>query len=195
MGSFFGGGMTAPATPSQSQYDPFGAIGGRTAASSQLLNLMQNPALAASSPGYGSTLQAGMGAVNANAAATGGLASGGQLAQLQSLGQNTFGNYYQQQLGNLAMLSGANQSPAQATSAMYNNQMQAANFNAAQQQQGWSNMLGLAGMGVGAAVGAPTGFFSNLFGSGGGTSYSGANNGFGGGQPTYANWGTAPSGW
>lgn len=166
MGSFFGGGATAPSPPPQSQYDPFGAIGGRQYSAQQYLNYLQNPALAMSSPGYSAQLQAGMGAVTQGAASTGQLMSGGELAQLQNVGQGTFANYYQNALNNLGTASGATtQTPAGASSAQYNAQMQAANFNAQQQQQGWSNLLGLVGMGAGAAIGAPSGFFSNLFGS------------------------------
>lgn len=170
MSSFFGGGVSVPSAPPQSQFDPFGAIGGRQYAAQQYLNLLQNPSAAMGQPGFSTQMQMGTQAVNAGAAATGQLASGNELAQLQNLGQSTFGNYYQNMLNNLGTAgSVTTQNAAGATGAQYNAQLNQAQMQQQQQQQGWNNILGLGGLAMGAAVGfgGAGNMFSNLFGSGG----------------------------
>jgi hypothetical protein len=142
MGAFGGGGSGGGGTATQGQIDPYGQIGGRSQAGNQLLSLVNNPSQALSSPGYQQTLQQGMSASNASAAATGTLQSGQQNMALQSMGQNNFNSYYTQMLNQLGSLSGAtSQTPSGAASvqnqsAMYSNNML---------QNQSSNILGLGG--------------------------------------------------
>ena len=175
MGAFGGGGSGGGGTANQGQIDPYGAIGGRTDAANQLMNLVNNPSSALSSPGYQQTLQQGTKASNASAAATGTLQSGAQANALQSMGQNTFGAYYQQMLGNLGALSGAtSQSPSSAASVQ--NQSAVASNNILQNQS--ATLLGLGGYLSGQA--------SNLFG--GGNQSSSANiAGYASSGPSYQN--------
>ena len=169
--AIFGGGSSGTASPAplpQSQTDPYGAIGGRTAAANQLKSFMDNPSSAMSSPGYQQQLQQGQNAQQAAGAASGTLQSGAQANALQSMGQNTFGAYYQQMLGNLGALSGATtQTPGGAASA-YSNASTAGNQLSYNMLQGQSaNLLGLGGYLSGQA--------SNLFGGSNGIQYAQAN--------------------
>ena len=107
-----GGGGGGSGSPSQGQYDPYGPYRGQAA--SQLNQLMNNPSMAMSQPGYQQQLQQGMQQTQRGAAATGMLQSGAEANALQSQGQNTFASYYNSQLANLMQLSGASQSPAAA---------------------------------------------------------------------------------
>ena len=156
--SIFGGGSSSTASPAplpQSQTDPYGAIGGRTAAANQLKSFMDNPSSAMSSPGYQQQLQQGQNAQQAAGAASGTLQSGAQANALQSMGQNTFGAYYQQMLGNLGSLSGAtSQTPAGGAQAQ--NQSNQIAYNA--QNKNAQSGLGLVGMALGGASAA--GLFS-----------------------------------
>jgi len=171
MSSFFGGGTVAPPPPSLSTYDPYSQY--RQQAAGQLNNLVNDPSMAMSGPGFSSTMQAGTNAVNTGMAATGGVSSGHQQAALQNLGQNNFNNYYNQMFNQLSSLSGAGQSPAQAATEQYSGVMgQSIQANQVQ-QQGWNNVMGLVGVGVGAAMGMPGGggmfsgissMYSSLFG-------------------------------
>ena len=159
--SIFGGGSSSTASPAplpQSQTDPYGAIGGRTQAATQLQSFMNNPSSAMSSPGYQQQLQQGQNAQQAAGAASGTLQSGAQANALQSMGQNTFGAYYQQMLGNLGSLSGAtSQTPAGGAQA----QTQSAQMAYNAQNQNAQSGLGLVGMALGGANAA------GLFGGGG----------------------------
>ena len=156
--TIFGGGSQSTASPAplpQSQTDPYGAIGGRTQAATQLQGFMNNPSSAMSSPGYQQQLQQGQNAQQAAGAASGTLQSGAQANALQSMGQNTFGAYYQQMLGNLGSLSGAtSQTPASGAQAQ--NQSNQIAYNA--QNQNAQSGLGLVGMALGGASAA--GLFS-----------------------------------
>ena len=158
--AIFGGGSSSTSSPAplpQSQTDPYGAIGGRTQAATQLQSFMNNPSSAMSSPGYQQQLQQGQNAQQAAGAASGTLQSGAQANALQSMGQNTFGAYYQQMLGNLGTLSGATQTPASGAQAQ--NQSNQIAYNA--QNQNAQSGLGLVGMALGGASAA------GLFGGGG----------------------------
>ena len=122
-----GGGASAPAPLSQSQTDPYGSIGGRTSAASQLQSLMNDPSMALSMPGYQQTLSQGMRATDAAGASKGLLQSGSQNAALQGYGQNVFGSFYDKMYSQLGTLSGAtSQTPAQAGQVQYNSQQQSA---------------------------------------------------------------------
>jgi len=140
---FGGGGGGGGGSTSQGTYDPYGQYRGQAA--SQLNQLMNNPSLAMSQPGYQQQLQAGQEQSQRGAAATGMLQSGAEAAALQSQGQNTFASYYNSQLANLMQLSGASQSPAAAGLA----QQQAATAAQARQfgaiNQLTSGLGGLAG--------------------------------------------------
>ena len=161
--AIFGGGSSGTASPAplpQSQTDPYGAIGGRTAAANQLKSFMDNPSSAMSSPGYQQQLQQGQNAQQAAGAASGTLQSGAQANALQSMGQNTFGAYYQQMLGNLGSLSGATtQTPASGAQAQ--NQSNQIAYNA--QNQNAQNAIGLGLLGI--AQGGSS--IAGLFGGGG----------------------------
>ena len=160
--TIFGGGSPSTAAPAplpQSQTDPYGAIGGRTAAANQLKSFMDNPSSAMSSPGYQQQMQQGIAAQQAAGAAGGTLQSGAQANALQSMGQNTFSSYYQQMLGNLGSLSGAtSQTPAGAANA----QTQSAQMAYNAQNQNAQSGLGLVGMALGGASAA--GLFSGFGG-------------------------------
>jgi hypothetical protein len=110
MGAFGGGG--GGGSTSSGTYDPYGQYRGQAA--TQLNDLMNNPSLAMSQPGYQQQLQQGLVQSQRGAAATGMLQSGAEANALQSQGQNTFASYYNSQLANLMQLSGASQSPAAA---------------------------------------------------------------------------------
>ena len=156
MGAFGGSGPGGGGTATQGQIDPYGAIGGRSQAGNQLMSLVNNPSLALSQPGYQQTLQQGMNASNASAAATGTLQSGGQQAALQSMGQNNFNSYYTQMLNQLGTLSGAtSQTPSGAASV----QNQSAMYSNSILQNQSANMLGLGGYLSG--LGSSTGLFNN----------------------------------
>jgi hypothetical protein len=94
----------------QLQADPYAQYRGQAAA--QLQNLLMNPQSVTQTPGYQFNLSQGLQGLQAQQAAQGRLVSGGALIQGQQYGQQLAGQTYQQQLQNLATLSGANQSPA-----------------------------------------------------------------------------------
>ena len=177
--AIFGGGSSSTASPAplpQSQTDPYGAIGGRTAAANQLKSFMDNPSSAMSSPGYQQQLQQGQNAQQAAGAASGTLQSGAQANALQSMGQNTFGAYYQQMLGNLGSLSGAtSQTPAGGAQA----QTQSAQMAYNAQNQNAQSGLGLVGMALGGANSA--GLFGGGGAAAGGVDLVGSSMGGGGG--------------
>ena len=100
------------ATGAQQQYDPYGPY--RAQAASQLQNVMNNPALAMAQPGFQQQLQTGTQTTERALAAQGKLGSGQEQAALQTLGQNTFGSFYNSLTSQLEQLSGATQAPAQA---------------------------------------------------------------------------------
>ena len=109
---FGGGGSKGGATGAQQQYDPYGPY--RAQAASQLQNVMNNPALAMAQPGFQQQLQTGTQTTERALAAQGKLGSGQEQAALQTLGQNTFGSFYNSLTSQLEQLSGATQAPAQA---------------------------------------------------------------------------------
>ena len=97
------------------------------------------------------------------------------------MGQNTFGAYYQQMLGNLGSLSGAtSQTPAGGAQA----QTQSANMAYNAQNQNAQSGLGLVGMALGGANSA--GLFSGFGGmmGGGGGSFAGGASEAGGAYST-----------
>jgi hypothetical protein len=110
-----------------SQYDPYGNIGGRTDAANKLQNLVNDPSMVLSQPGYQMGLTTGREATNAQLVASGLTQSGGQSAALQGFGQNYFQTAYNNLFSQYGSLSGATtQTPAQAGQVQYNTQQQSA---------------------------------------------------------------------
>jgi hypothetical protein len=98
--------------------DPFSQY--RPALASQLNQLLQDPNTVTTTPGYQFNLSQGLQGLQAQQAAQGRLVSGGALLQGQQYGQQLASQTYQQQLANLASLSGATQSPSTGTTAQAN---------------------------------------------------------------------------
>jgi hypothetical protein len=163
-----GGGSSSSGSGAQGQYDPYSPY--RAGAASTLQTLLQDPSSALSQPGYQQQLKQGMETTKRGMAASGQLQSGAEQAALQSLGQNTFAQYYNSMLANYAQYSGATQNPASAALA----QQQGANLA---QNRLFGNVNQLAS-GVGAI--ANSGLFS-------GSSNTNANN--------YSYFGGSGGGW
>ena len=100
------------------QADPFSPY--RSGYAAQLSELMRDPNTVTNTPGYQFNLAQGLQGQQAQQAAQGRLVSGGALLQGQQFGQQLAGQTYQQQLGTLASLSGATQSPAAGATAQGN---------------------------------------------------------------------------
>ena len=98
--------------------DPFSPY--RSGYAAQLSELMRDPNTVTNTPGYQFNLAQGLQGQQAQQAAQGRLVSGGALLQGQQFGQQLAGQTYQQQLGTLASLSGATQSPAAGATAQGN---------------------------------------------------------------------------
>lgn len=129
----------SPQASSLNTYDPYSQYRGGAATS--LNALVNNPSLALQSAGYQTQLNQGMKASEALAASTGQLRSGNELAALNTLGQSTFSNFYNNMFSQLSTLSGANQAPATAAAAQnaaqtasYLSPYQAGNLSAQAQQ-------------------------------------------------------------
>jgi hypothetical protein len=161
-----GGSTATAATPNPAVYDPYSTTGGRATAGQQLNNLVANPSLAYSGPGFQATLQNGINASQAASAASGTLQSGGQNAALMNLGSTNFNNYYNQMFGQLGTLSGAtSQTPSGAASAYQAGSV----ASATQQNAALMQSLGLGLGGANTALGAyNSGLFGSLGSSGGG---------------------------
>jgi len=155
LGGGNGGGGSGNSNPAA--YDPYSQY--RPAAAQQLNALMKDPSSAVNSS-YGQAEQL---AASRTMAAQGYTGSGNALVAAAQAG----GNAYQQQFNNLAMLSGAGQTPASAMQAA-NNQ---ANIQQQQSNQMWGQIGGLVGQGIKA--------YNNSGGGGSGTSYD-PNTGTGG---------------
>jgi hypothetical protein len=120
LGKVAGGiaGLTSGGKVNPQQADPFSQY--RSGLASQLNNLLQDPNTVTSTPGYQFNLSQGLQAQQAQQAAQGRLVSGGALLQGQQYGQQLASQTYQQQLANLASLSGATQSPGTGATAQQN---------------------------------------------------------------------------
>ncbi len=94
------------------QSNPFG--GYRPQYGQMLLNLIQNPSSVTSQPGYQFMMNQGIQAIDRSAAGPNGsgLGSGGEMTDLEQYGQGLADQFYQQQVGTLAQLAGANINPA-----------------------------------------------------------------------------------
>lgn len=143
---------------SPAYYDPYAPY--RANAAQQLQELMQNPGNVAQNPVYGAMLTA----AQRQAASQGYNGSGNALVAAANAG----GQAYQQQFNDLAMLSGANQSPANGAMLATNQ----GNTNNYMQSQIWSNLGNMAGRGVynynnPPGGGGGTSWWNNIFGGGG----------------------------
>jgi hypothetical protein len=120
LGKMAGGvaGLTSGANVSPQRADPFAQY--RSGLAAQLNQLLTSPQTVTTTPGYQFNLAQGLQAQQAQQASQGRLVSGGALLQSQQYGQQLASETYQQQLQNLASLSGAYQSPATGTGAVQN---------------------------------------------------------------------------
>jgi hypothetical protein len=142
LNSIFGSGDSQVMSANPATYDPYAPY--RAQAATQLNQLMSNPSMAYSMPGFSSMMQQGQRSVNAGMAATGQLQSGAEQSALQQVGMNTANQYYNQMFNQLSMLSGANQSPY--NGAMAAQQAGYLNQQVASQQAGF-NMGSIATIG------------------------------------------------
>lgn len=169
LGNGGGGGGGGGSSSSTTAYDPYAPY--RGAAAQQLQQLMKNPSSIQQLPEYNADLQAAARTM----AAQGYTGSGNALVAAANAG----GQAYQQAFNNLALLSGAGQSPAAAQGAAN----QQADYLQQQQNLMWGqigntvgNIVNNSGWGSGGSTAAPGGGYSS-FGSGGvaiGNSYVGA---------------------
>lgn len=154
-----GGGGSTPSSQQQQVYDPYAPY--RGAAAQKLNALMANPSTLTSLPEYQAQMQAASRAM----AAQGYTGSGNALVAAANAG----GQAYQQAFNNLAMLSGAGQSPAYGASAAEQGNL------AGQQMQ--NQMWGQIGNAVGQGINAWGSRNNNTSGgvSDNGSAYSGGN--------------------
>lgn len=153
-GTIIGGLMSGKEKKQQAQqgsnspayYDPYAPY--RSNAAQQLNSLMSDPSQVTSTPEYAAMLTA----AGRSAASQGYNGSGNAIVAAAQAG----GQAYQQAFNNLAMLSGAEQNPAQASALA----AQQGNWN----QQNQQNMWG----GLGGIFGRLAGNIGNSWGSGGG---------------------------
>lgn len=132
-----GGGSNGGSTPSTSQqqvYDPYAPY--RGAAAQKLNALMANPSTLTSLPEYQAQMQAASRAM----AAQGYTGSGNALVAAANAG----GQAYQQAFNNLAMLSGAGQSPAYGASAAEQGNLAGQQM----QNQMWGQIGNVVGQGI-----------------------------------------------
>jgi len=118
------GALQAGKKVGQLQADPFAQY--RPGLAAQLNQLLTSPQTVTQTPGYQFNLSQGLQGLQAQQAAQGRLVSGGALLQGQQYGQQLASQTYQQQLANLASLSGATQSPgtgATAQAGLYGGQL------------------------------------------------------------------------
>lgn len=126
-----GGSKSSGANSSTTAYDPYAPY--RGAAATKLNTLMSDPSSLTQLPEYKAQTQA----AERTMAAQGYTGSGNALVAAANAG----GQAYQQAFNNLALLSGAGQSPAGAQSAAN----QQANYQQNQQNQMWGQLGGIAG--------------------------------------------------
>jgi len=107
-----GGGNGATQTPQQAQQavDPFAQY--RQQYAQKLNTLTSNPSSVQNDPGFQAEMKQGAGQVQRTMSATGQGVSGAEEMALYNQGMTQQNQYYQQDLGNLMTLSGANANPA-----------------------------------------------------------------------------------
>jgi hypothetical protein len=123
-----------------------------------LMNLINNPSSVSQLPGFQFELQTGSAAVDAQMRAAGAGGSGNEGAALTEFGQGLAGQFYQQQTGLLASLSGvtAASSPAQDVGAATAATGQQTNtLSSLLNSLGFFSMLGSKAAGTGAPSGTP----------------------------------------
>lgn len=133
-----GGGGAQSGSNNPGYYDPYAQYRGNAA---QQLNVMMNNYTPETNPVYGAMLQA----AQRQAASQGYNGSGNALVAAANAG----GQAYQQQFNNLAMLSGAEQSPAQGAMLA----AQQGNYNQQMNQNMWGGMGSLFGRLAGSFLG------------------------------------------
>lgn len=131
-----GGGGSTPSSQQQQVYDPYAPY--RGAAAQKLNALMADPSTISSLPEYQAQMQAASRAM----AAQGYTGSGNALVAAANAG----GQAYQQAFNNLAMLSGAGQSPAYGASAAEQGNLAGQQM----QNQMWSQIGNAVGQGINA---------------------------------------------
>jgi hypothetical protein len=115
LGLFGGGGGSSSNGSSggaNGSYDPYGQF--RQGDAQQLHDLRSNPSSVLGDAGYQQQLKQGMDTTTRGMARAGMRQSGNEQIELNSVGQNTFGSYYNTKLANLMQTSGAAQNPASA---------------------------------------------------------------------------------
>jgi hypothetical protein len=122
--------------------DPFAPY--RSANAQKLQDLINNPNLAYSLPGYQSTQRQSRQAVNRNAAAAGNLVSGNTLGAITDTTSNVASQWFNNYVSTLSGLSGANQAPAYGQNAYNQSVTNQGQIQANQQKQ---VLAGLAGIG------------------------------------------------
>lgn len=148
----------------EADYQPY-VSGGRSAQEQLMAQLgLGGPATAfdvTQLPGYQNALQQGLSAVNQGGAGAGMLMSGERLKGLQTTGQNIFGDYYNNYLNRITGMSNAGQSAvgnlANIRSGGVSQQLGLMQGEQAQKANQFSDLLGLAGTGLGMAFGGPAG--------------------------------------
>lgn len=148
----------------EKDYSPY-LTGGQSAQEQMMAQLgLGGPATAfdvTQLPGYQNALKQGLAGVNQGGAGAGMLMSGDRLKGLQSEGQNIFGDYYNNYLNRLTGMSNQGFSAAGNLANIRTGGM-TQQLGLMQQQQAqkgdmMSDMLGLAGTGLGALFGGPMG--------------------------------------
>lgn len=154
-----GGTQGATQTPQQAQQavDPFAQY--RAQYATQLNTLMTNPSSVQNDPGFAAAMKQGQGQVQQTMAATGQGVSGAEQMALQNQAMTQQNQYYQQDLSNLEVLSGANANPAAGGNA-------AINATNASQTQAGSTVGALFSGGANSAFNSASSYISGLFGSG-----------------------------
>ncbi len=180
----------------EADYQPY-VQGGRSAQEQMMAQLgLGGPAKAfdvTQLPGYQQSLKQGIGAVNQGGAGAGMLMSGERLKGLQDVGQNVFGDYYNNYMNRI---SGMSQQGMSAVGNLANirsggTAQQLGVMQGQQQMESdqFGDLLGMAGTGLGMAFGGPMGaavggsIGSSIGSGGGGGMMQPQFGGAGGGQP------------
>jgi hypothetical protein len=101
--------LQGAAASAQERADPFGPYRGQFA--EQLMALTQDPSRIQQNPAYKARLEAGLEAINRQAAAKGYLGSGNRFLGLQEYGQKSASEEYDKEVNRLAQLAGAQFAP------------------------------------------------------------------------------------
>ena len=127
----------------QNMVDPFAPY--RPQYAQQLNQLMSNPASVQNLPGYQAELAQGTQAVERTLAQHGQIGSGQEMMSLRDYASGQQNKYFQQQLGNLSILSGAGQSPANGGAAGLQTQQGASNTQSQNISAGIQGLISMFG--------------------------------------------------